>query len=346
MAKARVNETTRVAVRPGAQDLGAPVPVLQVTTGTTCGTLTPCSIYKERQKLQELQQEAREKELRSELKAERSRELEELKAELTKSLGSARQGTVDDTIYQSLIRSPTRSSGRENTKHDESTGSGGGLTSSIWQVMKKFAGRRSSSSQTPKRSKKQASSESTSSSVSSAKDKKKKKKSSRTAKKVKKEKSINRSAKNVKKDKKRTKLPTKEPSTSEAESDSSGNSSEVKPLKITKLVVKERARGKGSSSASRTQRTSDKQAAGKKQFDANALALKTTYWTDEAEVLSLPSYGNEGIVDTFVAEIAEKAHVVSLNITLKQYGLNLGRSKVDKVRTLLMHNIASADAAE
>jgi len=98
-----------------------------------------------------------------------------------------------------------------------------------------------------------------------------------------------------------------------------------------------------SSSAAGKRGDSSAPSAAEKQFAKNAASLIRTYGSGmDSEELKIPNMGDKAGVQAFVSAIADPADVASLNQTIKQNKLKQGRSKKDKVSSILFAKTGSA----
>ncbi len=79
-----------------------------------------------------------------------------------------------------------------------------------------------------------------------------------------------------------------------------------------------------------------------KQFDKNAEILRKDFIDTEPgkeDEVALPTYNDVDSIDEFISSIAEKSDMKVLAIMCKENKVAMGRSKADRVKALLMHQV-------
>ena len=272
-------------------------------------------LYKEREKLAEVQQKLTDREN----KEQRDKEMAALEEKLRASL-KVSSGTMEDTI-----RSMGRSSGSDGPQlaGDRDDEPPTGMVKSIWQAMKKFTGRASSSVKSKHGKASKASKSSSSSSSSRTRKKQKNKKKQKRAQNKEKDKKSRRTSRN-------SKSPPKE-----IEESASEESSSIASLKLP--TKKSNDKGPEAKKPKKAVSPSKKSA---KQFDKNCLKLKQM--CDDDEHVPVPKNMTEQERDRFAKAIAELSNISVLSSMIKENAIaGGGRSRETKVRAIMMHNVTT-----
>ena len=84
-------------------------------------------------------------------------------------------------------------------------------------------------------------------------------------------------------------------------------------------------------------KANDDKEVNRKQFEANAMALRKAF--DEDESIDLPKFEDNTSIETYIKEMVDMATLPSLTAWCKENQVPLGKNKTDRIRGLLMNNV-------